>query len=525
MFTVREESLNWALAHVEKYGDTDVFPTPFEYTAIRHDWPTLRPFLAQQNVLEWTARPQRFLLSPKARYGFRIITQLDPLDSLLFLATVRELSSAIEEKRVPKDEGIVHSYRAAPTKDGRLFDSEIGYRTFLAASRQILDSDPCISHVVVTDIADFYSRIYHHRLEGALDVSTDKVNHVKAVMHLLSGWNTTETFGIPVGNAGSRLLAELTLTDVDEGLLAAGVKFVRFNDDYRIFVRNHAEGYRTLAFLAESLYRNHGLTLQQQKTRILSRDDFRHGLLSSMMEREVDSLREKFNQLLDELDLEHSYKTIEYQELTEQQKELVDSLNLQELVREQLRATETDLPLVRFLLRRMGQLGDGTVLGELLEGLDALHPVFPDIVKYIERLVLLEPEKRPTIAKRLLGVYTESIVSDLAYHRLWCLHLFGQMGGWKVGSRLPGLYGKAEDDTSRRELILAMGRAGRRHWFQSQWRSLSDFAPWPRRAVLAAASCMAPDSRKHWYGAVESQLDPLERAVAKWARQNPFGDA
>ena len=38
MLTLHERSLDWALAHALRYGDTDVFPLPFEYEAIKHDW-------------------------------------------------------------------------------------------------------------------------------------------------------------------------------------------------------------------------------------------------------------------------------------------------------------------------------------------------------------------------------------------------------------------------------------------------------------------------------------------------------
>jgi hypothetical protein len=76
---------------------------------------------------------------------------------------------------------------------------------------------------------------------------------------------------------------------------------------------------------------------------------------------------------------------------------------------------------------------------------------------------------------------------------------------------------------SRRKLILAMGRAKQRYWFQSQWRGLFGEAPWARRAMIAGFSCLPPDPRKHLYKSIESQLDPLELAVMKWARKNPFG--
>ena len=34
MLLLQNESLDWELAHVNSYGDTDVFPVPFEYAAI-----------------------------------------------------------------------------------------------------------------------------------------------------------------------------------------------------------------------------------------------------------------------------------------------------------------------------------------------------------------------------------------------------------------------------------------------------------------------------------------------------------
>ena len=54
---------------------------------------------------------------------------------------------------------------------------------------------------------------------------------------------------------------------VRAALLAKGITFIRYNDDYRMFASSHSEAYRHLAFLADVLYKNHGLTLQPQKTK------------------------------------------------------------------------------------------------------------------------------------------------------------------------------------------------------------------------------------------------------------------
>jgi hypothetical protein len=42
---LQPDSLAWALAHVRRYDDTDIFPLPFEYEAIAHDWKSVSSFL------------------------------------------------------------------------------------------------------------------------------------------------------------------------------------------------------------------------------------------------------------------------------------------------------------------------------------------------------------------------------------------------------------------------------------------------------------------------------------------------
>ena len=525
MTKIKESSLDWALAHVETCGDTDVFPIPFEYKAIRHDWDTIKSHLANQDVCNWRVRPNRTMLAPKARYGFRVITQLDPLDFLVFAALMRELCQSIEKQRVPKSGNVVYSYRAKPTPDGQLFDPEYGYRAFLDASRDILTKNPDFSHVAVTDISDFYSRIYHHRLENALNASTNKTGHVTAIKRLLSDWNSKETYGIPVGSAPCRLLAELTINSIDEALLANGTQFIRFNDDYRIFARSHAEAYRTLAFLADTLIRMLGLTLQRQKTVVLPCEEYQSRFLTTQTDHALDSLHAKFLDLVEELGIEDSYDHFDYSELTEDQKEFVDSLHLIELLKEEInRSQEPDIRLIRFVLHRLAQLEEPAAIGILLDNLDTLYPMFPDIIKYIEQFSSLDANFRNHVGKRLLDAYENSIISELAYHKLWCLHLFSNSNMWGQHNRFFQLYSEARDNSNRRKLILAMGRAKQQHWFQKQWRCLTDFSPWPRRAFLAGASCLPSDARKHLYQSMEPQLDPLEQAIVRWARQNPFSD-
>ncbi len=521
MLKLKPASLDWASEHVKRFDDTDVLPLPFEYSAVEHVWTEIKSYLASQDILSWKVRAQRTLLAPKSRYAFRVVTQLDPLDFLVFAALIREIGSDLETIRVPTSQNIVFSYRILPAADGQLFDPAIGYDSFLKRSEELL-KDKKITHVALADIADFYHRIYHHRLENALSNATSRSQHVAAIKQLLSGWNGTETFGIPVGNAPSRVLAEVTISDVDDALLASGINFIRYNDDYRIFAKNHGEAYRALAFLAEALYRNHGLTLQPQKTHVLSAKDFRTRYLSTPEEREIDSLYDKFQHLIRELGLSDPYEEIDYSDLDQEQQELIDSLNLNELFQEEIEKADIDFGIIKFVLRRMGQLGDDSLVDEIFEKLDTLYPAFSDIIQYFSNLRNLKTTRYHEIGKRVIDLLGESLVSELEYHRIWALDLFTHTTQWDNEKRFFKMFGEAKDVFSRRKLILAMGRSHQRHWFQSQWRNLANESPWPRRALLAGASCMAPDARKHWYKSIMSQLDELEKAVVKWAKANPF---
>lgn len=522
MVTLQPASLNWALAHAQQYGDTDIFPPAIEIAAISHDWARLRPILEKIDLTTWPTRPSRRCLAPKGRLGFRIATQLDPLDFLLYAAAVYEIGSDIEAARVARRENVVFSYRFAPRPDGRIFDPRVNYRTFTDQSRHRCGG-PLVTHVAVTDIADFYSKIYHHPLENALALAAPGKPHVTALTRFLSNWSSRVSHGIPIGNAPSRLLAELAISDVDQSLLGAQIDFVRYNDDYRIFTQSREEAYRHLAYLANALYENHGLTLQPKKTYILETNVFVERYLRMPSERELAGLQERFRQLLDDLGIEDPYDEIEYKQLSRDQKARVNQLNLVAMFRDELtQGDEPDAMVLRFILRRMAQLNRPDLINDCVDNIEGIYPVLPDVVRYLLRLRGLSSTDRRSVGKRMIDLLESSIVSELEYYRLWILHLFASSPAWNCSEEFISLLGKLADSFSRRELILALGRANARSWFGTQRRSLFEEGPWAKRAFLAAASCLPPDARDHWYRSIEPRLDDVERAVVNWARVNPF---
>ena len=110
-FHVSEEALKWALTHAENFGDTDVLPTPFEFEAIRYRWDTTKPNLLRQDLDNRQVREHRRFVAPKGPYAYRIVTQIEPIDFLLFSALIYEIGDELESARSPATEEIVHSSR------------------------------------------------------------------------------------------------------------------------------------------------------------------------------------------------------------------------------------------------------------------------------------------------------------------------------------------------------------------------------------------------------------------------------
>ena len=97
---------------------------------MRHGWNDLRGKLSSQDVLKWTVRAHRECLSPKSAYGFRIATQLDPVDWLIYNALVYEIGEDLESYRLPQEEGVVFSWRFEPQPDGTMFNRNVAYSQF-----------------------------------------------------------------------------------------------------------------------------------------------------------------------------------------------------------------------------------------------------------------------------------------------------------------------------------------------------------------------------------------------------------
>jgi hypothetical protein len=130
---------------------------------------------------------------------------------------------------------------------------------------------------IVTDISDFYQRIYFHRIENVLQDAGCPKGPSDLVKKIIKTTRARASHGLPVGSTASRLLAECLLNDTDMLLKNMGVKFTRYVDDFRIAVPAGMEAHSILCRLAEHLMVTEGLSLNVTKTKMTSIKEIRRG--------------------------------------------------------------------------------------------------------------------------------------------------------------------------------------------------------------------------------------------------------
>jgi hypothetical protein len=239
---------------------------------------------------------------------------------------------------------------------------------------------------------------------------------------------------------------------------------------------------------------------------------------------ELEQTQQGYRDLLAQLNLPDDYQEIDYDDLTPEQRAILDGLDLADMFQAELASRpDRDWHVIRFVLRCMSQFGDAQLTASILDNIEILFPILPDLIRYFKSLRHLNANQRRDIGARLLALLNNSIVSELVFHKMWLLEPFASSSGWDNAGAFQGILAEATDHSTRRQVILSMGRASQRTSIQTRWRNPFDEAPWTRRALLAAASCLPADARGHFYRSIRGRLDELELSVISWAEANPLG--
>lgn len=542
-------SLKAAIQNIATFGDTDIFPFPFEQH-IFHDKPELLQKALEKLHADFDAElaknpPDNInTLAPVGYTGFRWATQIDPLWNAYYLALVIEMGPAIEQARIPVSEKSVFSYRfIKPEADGRVFDENVNWRGFMQTSYEVAEEaakkaaerkaarkaakddapeDASESpYVILCDISDFYSRIYHHRVENALKWLNAKPDVVKRIVEVLQVFSGTVSYGLPVGGPASRLLAEISLNSVDKLLRGEGIRFCRFVDDYRIFCDSREEAYQRLIFLSEKLF-NEGLSLQKTKTRILTAKEFmdESKLLMRFNQAEEENVteEEKLLRLAIHFDPYSDTRVDDYEKLKEQ----VSKVDIAGILGRELEKTRIDPTITKQAISALRVLEPEkrkSILSSLLkpDNLNTLAPVFSRLMTVLRGLYLdLDSATQDLVDGALIGLVEKgSHIIKIDLNLAYLAQVLRRRCSQQTETLLVKLFRSNTNPLVRREIILAWIAWRHNHSLTDLKKHFKALSKWERRAFIVG-SYILTDEGKHWRKHNDDSFDPGELVVRHW---------
>lgn len=167
----------------------------------------------------------------------------------------------------------------APVFEPLFHDSSHGFRPGRGAQTAISEATGYLaegySTTVDIDLSKFFDRVNHQRLLNRLAQHIDdgrilKLIHrmLKARVVLPDGTSVSSEEGAPQGGPLSPILSNVVLDELDWELERRGLRFVRYADDFSVFVRSKRAGQRVMNSVRRFIERRLRLVVNEDKSSV-----------------------------------------------------------------------------------------------------------------------------------------------------------------------------------------------------------------------------------------------------------------
>lgn len=523
MIKLKENHLEWALKHLQKYPHSDFYPRLFEIPAISHNWQAVKEYILSLDMSQYEPKSPMMCLAPKPNTAFRVAHQLDPIDSLIYTALIREVCDTIEQFRIPESENIACSYRIKPDAEGSFFAKATGWDIFISRTDELINKFEN-GYVINADITDFYNQIYTHRINALISEASKGAcdEQAEIIERFLLAMNRKTSRGIPVGPAPSIILAELVMASIDKFILDNHTKdFVRYVDDIRIFFHTYEDAITILHKLTFFLHIYHRLVLSSEKTKILDIDSFASKYVLDEKEEEQAAIRDEADALtsekMDELIANlppYSY-AFDYDEAYEETlKEIltVDQFSLlakayYSLV-ERAVSPPIDYVLLRHVLRQAARYRIRNIVPLVLDNFYMILPVIRESVIYLNAVINKKAVQENQA--RFEQIFSHFYMT-LPFINLWVSYLLQNDSFNEIN--LPANYTRI---TSTRDQALIALRRTDTTWVRGYREQIDQLGFWDKRATLYSALLLPASEMLPLIRSIAASGDIIDKSIASF---------
>lgn len=166
-----------------------------------------------------------------------------------------------------------------PIFEPHFHDSSHGFRRQRGARTAIRQAtgyfEEGFGYTVDIDLSKFFDRVNHQRLLGRMSQRVGDGRVLKLVGRMLKakvvmpdGTHVLSEEGTPQGGPLSPLLSNIVLDELDWELDRRGLRFVRYADDFSVFVQSKRAGERVMASVTRFIERKLRLVVNEEKSSV-----------------------------------------------------------------------------------------------------------------------------------------------------------------------------------------------------------------------------------------------------------------
>lgn len=514
---LQEDSIRWAITHILKESDNDLFPRPFELNVIKDAKEEIINTIKEIDIGSYRWNSARRFLVPKDATAFRNATQLDIFDSIIFASIIREFGHLIEQVRIPEIDNIVFSYRFHPQIDGTLYSNKKAWENFYTKSKNLA---PSYSHIVICDISDFYNQINLHTIENQL-INCGLPNQInKSIKELIISITQRSSKGIPIGPHGSHLLAEMSLIPFDDNLKLQNIEFKRYVDDIIVFCESEKDARIKLNKVAEILDKEQRLILQKQKTKIITSHNFIEICKQNLLEQPINPIEADILEVINDYTSGDAYSKIQLSELSNEDLKSLSKENIEELFDSYLQNDSPNYERIRWLYRRLAQIGIPTAIEYSIKNFYELIPALNDVCLYINSCATNYTSNWSSLGEKIILLLDDEMIESNEFYKISLLNLFIYNQGLNNIDKLIKIFNNASGNL-KRKIILSAINYNSSGWLRTLKESYNTFDNWTKRAYLIALHKLPKEEREFFFkGAITSLSDSnyFEKIIMKWSK-------
>ena len=189
--------------------------------------PCLSPARPEETVVPASPHAPRTFTIPKPGGSARLMAELAPPDALAWRRLAAGAGPLIESRLGPEVLGNRWDVTAA-----RLRPFRPALAAARAAARRLVKGSGGSGAVLRTDVSGCYGSIEPEALSTSLAAAGVEPAEARTAARSVEAWTGFGAPGLPVGPEPSALFANAVLTSVDVTLRSAGIRFLRWVDDY-----------------------------------------------------------------------------------------------------------------------------------------------------------------------------------------------------------------------------------------------------------------------------------------------------